>query len=152
VAGHIEAQITELGGDTQGGGSVGETPGLHTCRTPTIQFAVEHIALEVLRPGHILRATMKVHISQEGDHQPGQCRVGTRGTITATYDDTLTVANSLRNDQLKIGPWTTPCNAHNHVITNSISSITAHGSGSTWVVAGISCIAPGTGFSPRNCV
>jgi hypothetical protein len=95
---------------------------------------------------------MYVHISQEGEHQPGQCRVGTKGTIVATYDDTLTVGNSLRNDQLKIGPWTTPCNAHNHLITNNISSITAHASGSTYTVNLIGCIGqPGTGYSPRNC-
>gem|GEM_PF-6672775 len=150
VSGHIEAQITPAG-DTQGGGSVAETPFLHTCRTPTIEFAVERIAFQVLKPGHILRATMYVHISQEGEHQPGQCMVGTKGTITATYDDTLTVGNSLRNDQLKIGPWATPCNAHNHLITNSISSITAYASGSTYTVVGISCVAEGTGYSPRNC-
>jgi len=149
--GSIEAQITP-GGEYQGSGGIPETPHLHICRTPTIKIAVDHIVVEALKPGHTLRATLKVHIDGEASHQPGQCKVGTAGTIVITYDDTLMVANGLRNDQLKIGPWTTPCNAHNHVITNSISSITAYASGSTYAVVFIGCLAgPGSGYAPRNC-
>jgi hypothetical protein len=149
--GSIEAQITPQG-HHEGGGGIADTPHLNKCRVPTIKIAVDHVVVEALTPGHVLRATLAVHIDGEGVHQPGQCRVGTRGTIVATYDDTLIVGNGLRNDQLRIGPWTTPCNAHNHLITNNISSIAAYASGSTYVVVGIGCLGqPGSGYGPRNC-
>jgi hypothetical protein len=151
VAGHLEAQITPQGA-TQGGGVVSATPHRSRCRVPVINFAVDRIRVEALTPSRIIRATMQVHISSEGVHQPGQCLVGTTGTIVATYDDTAIAANSSpRVDQLRIGPWSAPCNAHNHVITNNITSIPAHAGASTWVTVFIGCVAPGTGYAPRNC-
>jgi hypothetical protein len=49
---------------------------------------------------------------------------------------------------VKIGPWA-GCAAHTHTITNTISSVTADASGSTWVRVSIACLEPG--YSPRNC-
>lgn len=150
ITGQIEAQITE-GGDTQGGGDVVDTPHLAKCRVPVIKIAVDHIALHVLKPGRAVQATLAVHIDASAVHQPGECAVGTAGTIVATYDDTSVAANSSRNDSIRIGPWAA-CNAHDHVITNNITSITAGASSSTWVKVWIGCLgAPGTGYSPRNC-
>lgn len=148
VTGTITAQITP-NGDHQGGGDVVDTPHLSRCRVPVINIRVDHVQLQVVEPGKVLRAILKVHISQEGVHRPGQCKVGTRGTITATYDDTSRALNSLRNHRLQIGPWSGPCSAHNHVITNNITAITADSSSSTWVRVWIGCLGPG--YSPRNC-
>ncbi len=150
VAGSIEAQITPLG-KHEGGGYVNDTPRLHRCRAPTIRFAVDHIDVQILEPGAIIRATLHVHIDGEGTHRRGECLVGTEGVITATYDDTSTARNSLPNHRLRIGPWSSPCNSDNHVITNNISRITADAAGSTWVRVWIGCLAPGAGYAPRNC-
>jgi hypothetical protein len=151
ITGSIEAQITERG-DMQGGGDVADTPHLAKCRVPVIKIAVDHIALHVLTPGRAVQATLSVHIDGSGTHQPGECAVGTAGTIVATYDDTSVAANSSRNDRLQLGPWSGMCNAHNQTISNNITSITAGSSSSTWVNVWIGCLGgPGTGYSPRNC-
>jgi hypothetical protein len=151
ITGQIVGQITPLGA-IQGSGNVSDIPHLSKCRVPHVEIRVDRIALEPVTPGRTLRATMRVHIDGESAHQPGQCAVGTSGTIVAIYDDTAMAANSSRNDSLQIGPWTAPCNAHNHVITNNITSIPAHAGASTWVTVWIGCVAPGTGYAPRNCV
>lgn len=151
VTGTIVARRTDRG-EFQGGGDVADTPHLNRCRVPVIRVRVDKVELAILIPGKRLQATLHVHIDAEGVHRPGDCRVGTRGTITATYDDTLTVSNSLRNHRLRIGPWQAlGCTAHDHTITNSITSITAYSSSSTWVTVWIGCTAPGTGRAPRNC-
>ena len=152
INGTIMARITEIRLEHQGSGSVTDTPHLSPCRAPVIKIAVDRVRFRVLIPGRIVRATLSVHIDQEGAHRPGQCQVGTRGTIEATYNDTTQAANSLPNHRLEIGPWAGPCAAHTHVITNNISSIGAGGSSSTWVRVWIGCqSAPGGGFAPRNC-
>jgi hypothetical protein len=150
ILGHIEAQITPQG-NHEGGGHDADTPKLSRCRVPVIDFRVDRVALNVIEPEHVLQVRLSVHIDAEGVHRPGQCKVGTTGIVVATYDDTSQAANSLRNDRLQIGPWNSPCDAHNHVITNNISSITADAAGSTWVRVWIRCTKPGTGYSPRNC-
>jgi len=152
VTGQINAQISENDGKPQGGGNVVDTPHLSKCRVPAIKIAVDDITVDVVTPGKVVRATLTVHIDAEGVHRPGQCVVGTVGTITATYDDTTTAANALRSHTLQIGPWQSPCAAHTHLITNNISSITADASSSTWVRVNIACKGENTGFSPRNCV
>lgn len=151
VTGQIEAQITPTD-DHQGGGYVTDTPVPAVCRVPRIKFAVDHIAVVALTPGKVIQATLSVHIDGEAVHQPGQCKVGTTGTIVATYDDTLTAANSLPNHRLLIGGWSGPCNADMHVITNNISSITAGSAGSSYVHVWIGCLLKTySGYSPRNC-
>jgi hypothetical protein len=150
ITGSIQAQITPQG-DHHGGGNVVDTPHLSRCRVPTIKVAVDRVALDVVEPEHVLRVTLSVHIDGEGVHRPGQCKVNTTGRIVATYDDTSQAANSLSNHRLQIGPWAGPCAAHNHVITNNITSITADSSSSTWVRVWIGCVKPGTGHAPRNC-
>jgi hypothetical protein len=156
VTGEIIARRT-ADGDIQGGGNVADRPFLSRCRVPAINVRVDDVELQVLTPGKRLRAVIDVRISGGGNfgvHRPGDCKVNTRGRIVAIYDDTSRAANSLRNDQLVIGPWQAPgCIAHVHTITNSISSITADASGSTWVRTQIECWDPaaGTGKSPRNC-
>jgi hypothetical protein len=97
-----------------------------------------------------MRVTLTVHIDQEGVHRPGQCQVGTTGTIVATYDDTAQAANALPNHSLRIGPWAGPCAAHTHLITNNISSITADASSSTWVRVWIRLPGPGHGLRPAK--
>lgn len=148
VMGHIEAQVTPLG-HHEGGGTVADHPHRSRCRVPVIDFRVDSLSLRVLKPEKRIEVVMHVHISSEGVHQPGQCRVGTEGTVTARYDDTGRGTNSIRLDRLRIGPWKSPCNAHDHLITNTMSSITAHASSSTWVVVWIGCLD--NGYSPRNC-
>jgi hypothetical protein len=148
VIGHIEAQLTP-GGEVQGGGTVADHPHRSRCRVPVIDFRVDSLRLQVLKPSERIQVVMGVHISSEGVHQPGQCRVNTEGTITARYDDTGRGTNSLRLDRLRIGPWKSPCNAHEHLITNTISSITAHAASSTWVIVWIGCLD--SGYAPRNC-
>jgi hypothetical protein len=106
------------------------------------------VRLRVIEPGKALKAILKVHVSSEGVHRPGDCTVGTKGTITATYDDTARGKNGLRADRLRIGPWK-GCAAHTHTITNAISSVAADASGSTWVRVTIACLGPG--YSPRHC-
>lgn len=150
VTGEINAQITP-GGDHQGGGDVDDTPHKSRCRVPTISVKVDRVRLRVVEPGKVLRATLSVHIDAEGVHRSGDCRVGTRGTITAIYDETSRGKNSLRNDSVRIGPWRGRCSAHEHRIDNDVSSITAGAAGSTWVRVSIACTAPGTGYAPRNC-
>src|SRR5581483_10740684 len=120
VLGKIEAQITPDGA-FQGGGYEDDTPRLAACRVPRIKFAVDKIEVTVVDPGKVMQATLTVHIDAEGVHRPGQCKVGTSGVIVATYDSTSMAANSLQNDRLKIGPWSSACDAHNHTITNNIS-------------------------------
>ena len=155
VTGQIIARRIE-GGEIQGGGNVAAAPHLTRCRVPAIQVRVDDVELRVIIPGKRLRAEIDVRISaglEQGVHQPGNCKVNTRGKIVAIYDDTLTVANSLRDHRLTIGPWQAPgCNAHNHVITNFITSITAGASSSTWVRVNVLCPGQGTGFSPKNCI
>lgn len=70
-----------------------------------INVQVERVQLTVITPGRILRARLSVEISQEGAHRPGDCEVGTRGTIVATYNDTERAANDLPNHTLRIDPW-----------------------------------------------
>ena len=147
VLGSIQAQITP-NGDHQGGGSIADHPHLSRCRVPAIKLAVDHVQLAVLTPSKVLRVTLRVHIDAEGVHRPGQCKVGTTGTITAVYDETSRAANSLRNDRVTFA-FGGACTAHNHTITNNLSSVTAHASGSTWVTVFIGCLGPG--YSPRNC-
>ena len=150
VDGEISAQITR-DGDHQGGGNVVDTPYRSRCRVPTIGLRVDRVRIRVIEPGDVMRAILKVHINSEGVHRDGQCRVGTDGTIVATYDDTSRARNSLRNDRFEIGQWSRPCPAHTHVIHNNISSITAGAAGSTWVRVQIACLGQGTGYAPRNC-
>lgn len=137
-------------GDIQGGGNVAATPHLNRCRVPVINVRIDDVELRVLNPGRRLRLQMAVRISGSGVHRPGDCRVGTTGTIVAIYDNTVTVANGLRDHRLTIGPWRAPgCTAHENVITNFITSIPADAGSSTWVRVSIAC--PGPGLSPRNC-
>ena len=42
-------------------------------------FTVDHIELQALTPGRVLRVTLMVRISAEGVHRPGQGKVGTTG-------------------------------------------------------------------------
>jgi hypothetical protein len=147
VTGEITARIVD--GRHEGSGSVVDTPHRSRCRVPVIGVRVDKVRVKVIKPGRIMKAKLKVHIDSEGVHRPGQCKVGTKGTITATYDDTKRAANSLRNHSLRIGPWKSPCAAHTHRINNNISSTTADSAGSTWVRVSIAC--PGPGFAPRNC-
>lgn len=151
ITGEINAQITPLG-KHEGGGDVDDTPHRSRCRVPSISVRVDRIRLRVIEPGKTLRATISVHIDGEGVHRPGDCRVGTRGTITAIYDDTSRAKNSLRNDSVRIGPWR-GCTAHTHEIDNNVSSIAADASRSTWVRVNIACLprSGGGGYSPRNC-
>lgn len=135
VTGQIIGRRTN-GGEIQDGGNVAAAPHLSRCRVPAIHVRVDDVELRVISPGKRLRVEIDVRISaglSQGVHRPGNCRVNTRGKIVAVYDDTLTVANGLRDHRLTIGPWEAPCNAHNHVITNSITSITANASSSTWL-------------------
>jgi hypothetical protein len=148
VTGEINAQITP-GGDHQGSGDVDATPHKSRCRVPTIAVQVDKVKLKVIKPGKVLEATLSVHISSEGVHRPGECKTGTKGTITAVYDSTKRGSNSLQADSVRIGPWQGACGAHEHVINNSISSVTADASGSTWVRVNIACLD--NGYSPRNC-
>jgi hypothetical protein len=147
--GHIEAQITPAG-DVQGTGYVHEDPYDRRCHNPRILFKVDRISIAVTQPGHVVHATLYVHIDGEALHQPGQCRVGTPGTIQATYDDTKRGGNGLgEDDALRIGPWGgAGCNAHVHLITDDQSK-----DQSTWVRAEIACLDPSgrSGYSPRNC-
>jgi hypothetical protein len=46
-----------------------------------------------------LEAILKVHISGESVHRPGDCQVGTKGTITATDDSTARGKNGLQADR-----------------------------------------------------
>ena len=147
ITGEIVARTVD--GDPQGSGNVVDTPHRSRCRVPVINVFVDRVRMRVIRPGRIMRATLNVHISSEGVHRPGECRVNTRGRITAVYDDTERADNGLRNHSLRIGPWRAPCGAHTHRINNNISSIPADASSSTWVRVTIAC--PGPGFSPRNC-
>ena len=147
VTGTISAQITP-DGDHQGGGDVDATPYRSRCRVPNIDVRVTRVRLRVIEPGQTLRAILNVRITASGPHRPGDCRVGTRGTITATYNDAARGTNGLRADRVRIGPWRA-CDAHEHTITNSMSSIPADASGSTWVRVNIACLGPG--YSPRNC-
>ena len=152
VTGKLSARFT--GGDHQGGGDDADHPHRSRCRVPGIDFKVDRVRLEVVEPGQVLRAILSVHITQQGAHRPGQCKVGTDGRITAVYDNTGgAAANGLRNDSLRIGQWEDPCGAHNHRINNNISSIPADASSSTWVRVFIGCTAPpeAPGYSPRNC-
>ena len=139
--------------EIQGGGDVADTPHLNRCRVPVINVRVLNAELRIISPGKRMRAQLDVRISSAGTHRPGQCRVGTRGTIVAIYDNTLTVSNGLRDHRLTIGPWQSLCEAHNHSITNFITSIPAGASSSTWVRVQISCYPePGeTGLGPANC-
>ena len=95
VTGMINAQISENDGKPQGGGNIADTPHLSKCRVPAIKIAVDDISIDVLTPSKTIRATLTVHIDAEGVHRPGQCVVGTVGTIVATYDDTSIAANAL---------------------------------------------------------
>ncbi|HYH58438.1 MAG TPA: hypothetical protein VD790_04380 [Thermoleophilaceae bacterium] len=147
ITGEIVARIVD--GDHQGSGNVVDTPHRSRCRVPVIGVRVDKVQMTVVKPGKIMRAKLSVHIDSEGVHRPGQCRVGTKGTITAVYDDTQGAKNGLRNHSLQIGPWKSPCGAHTHKINNNISSIPADASSSTWVRVSIAC--PGPGFAPRNC-
>jgi hypothetical protein len=154
VTGQIIGRRTDQG-EIQGGGNVAAAPHLARCRVPAIQVRVDDVELRVIIPGKRLRVELDVRISaglSQGVHQPGNCRVNTRGRIVAIYDDTLTAANGLRDHRLTIGPWASPCNAHNHVITNSITSIPANASSSTWVRVNVLCPGQGTGLGPKNCV
>jgi hypothetical protein len=154
ITGKIEAQLTPFG-EIQGGGDLVATPHRSRCRVPVIDIAVDDIELRVIEPGKIIQATLAVHITQggnNGNHKPGDCRVGTRGTIVATYDDTVTAANGLPNYSLRVGPWERRCRAHTHpLITNSITSIPADASSSTWVRVWIGCAPEPLGYSPANC-
>lgn len=151
VTGEIVARRTD-GGEIQGGGDVDAAPHLARCRVPTINVRVDDVTLTVITPGKRLRAEIDVHIDGEAVHRPGDCKVNTRGTITAVYDDTVTAANGLRSHELVIGPWRGSCVAHLHTITNSITSITANAASSTWIRVNVLCPGDGTGLSPRNCV
>ena len=151
VTGFIVARITEQTGHHEGSGHVTDTPHRSQCRVPRIGLRVDHVDLHVIKPSHILRVRLSVHITSEGVHRPGDCRVGTLGTITATFDDTKKGLNGLTTHSLSIGPWRSPCTAHTHVITNTVSSIPARAAGSTWVTVWIACKEEGSGFGPRNC-
>ena len=151
VMGTITAQITEVFLHHEGSGDVQDHPHLSRCRVPVIQLEVDKVELRVLSPGKILQATLSVHIKQEGVHRPGNCLVGTRGTIVATFDETTVAANGLPNHSLQIGPWEGACGAHTHLITNNITPIPADGSSSTWVRVWIGCKEENSGVGPANC-
>lgn len=154
VTGQIIGRRTDQGA-IQGGGNVSAAPHLSRCRVPAIQVRVDDVELQVIIPGKRLRVVLDVRISaglSQGVHQPGNCKVNARGRIVAIYDDTSTVANGLRDHRLTIGPWETTCNAHNHVITNAITSIPANASSSTWVRVNVLCpSSSGGGLGPKNC-
>lgn len=152
VRGEIHAQITNVSG-IKGTGYVDDEPRPTYCRTASIEFKVDDIAIDVVQPSHIIHATFRVHIISEGRHQPGQCAVGTTGTITATYNDTQAARNGMsESDEVKIGPWGgAGCNADLHLISDDASTLPAQTNGSTWVRATIACLGQNTGFSPRNC-
>jgi hypothetical protein len=157
ASGTIEAQITPRGA-VEGSGVVADRPHDTRCHSPGVKLEVDHISVVVIRPSHVIRATLSVHIVGASYHQPGQCLVGTPGTIQATYDDTKVAANGLNEDDaLKIGPWGgRGCNADNHVITDDMSNVPALAKGGTYVRATIACLGrpdtpAGPGYSPRNC-
>jgi hypothetical protein len=154
TSGQIIGRRTEAG-DVQGGGNVTDTPHRSRCRVPHINVTISDLDLSVIVPGRTLRAVLHVRISPQAGasvHRRGDCLTGTEGRIVMLYDIANKGTNGYRADRLEIGPWESPCTAHDHVITNAVNAIPARGAKSTWVIAEIQCPSPSNGArSPKFC-
>lgn len=120
-----------------------DDPHRAVCEVTVIQGVLDGGKLQVLKPGKLLKATIRVRITHRSALIPG-CEPGTVGTILATLDVDKPAASAVA-----VGAWSRTCPL-SHFFPNTQGPSANVRRASVW----IACLPPKSepqGWGPRNC-